>query len=571
MRTPDIRILVFCLLFGMTAAVQSQDLILMVPDQQTVCKPFVDIPVRASRFRGIITMQGGISWDTAILRLDTIVSYGPSSLALRPANFGTTLADQGKLFFSWDDPLIRGVSLPDASDLFIIRFTIRPRINTNTVIMAGGNDVELEFLDSTGRILQVGSRNGSISLGFDLPDFNPFIDSTNHCGTIRNLDAGPGFASYVWHNSETTRNILASKDGKYRVTVRNDLGCVGKDSTYLSLFPIPVASVRLTGDSLLCDGDVHLLSASGGNEYRWFRNGIRLSGRNADTLQIRVSGAYSVEVYSDKGCQAASNGTYDIHLVAKPVLNFTERGVCSEVPVTFFNRSTRTIFGKIDWRWEFGDGNSATDPDSVTHVYRMTGNYRVSLIYRNSLCPLHTDTISRTVILKREKDRRYPDIRTLVDHPTTIAARDSGIIYNWRPSTGLQTATIRKPSVTLRQNQEYVIRVTLGNGCVVFDTLRVTVAGEPGIYVPKAFSPNGDGQNDRLIPFLVGISELRHFRVYNRWGNLIHHSGEPNYIYGWDGTYKGIAQPLDTYTWTAVGLDVKGQLIAARGSTLLIR
>lgn len=571
MRTPGIRILMLCQFLFLAMTSQAQDLTLLIPDQQTICKSTIDIPVRVSRFRGIITMQGSISWDTAMIRFDSIAFFGPVSLNLRSSNFGVTQTAGGKLFFSWDDPAIRGVSLPDASDLFMMRFTIRPRTNSRTEITVGGKDVELEFLDSSGRTLQVSSRNGIIDLGFDLPDYNPFADTTTHCGVNITLDAGAGYLSYVWGPADTLRTFIAGKDSLYRITTRNELGCVGLDSTYLRLFPVPLATLMLMGDSLFCEGDLRILKADGGVEFRWFRNGIRMPGRSSDTLQVRAGGRYTVEVYSDKGCLAVPLRAYDMNMVTKPILAFSERGVCSEVPVTFINRSAITSFGKIDWRWDFGDGITATNPDSVAHIFSLPGDYRISLAYRNTLCPSHADTLRKAIVLKRERDRRYPDVRTLIDHPTTVSARDSGASYRWLPVTGLQTPTIRKPVVTLRQNQEYIISVTLSNGCVVFDTLRVTLGKDPGIYLPKAFSPNGDGQNDRLIPFLVGIAELRHFRVYNRWGNLIHHSGNANYYTGWDGTYRSLAQPNDTYIWTAVGIDVKGQLITSRGSTLLIR
>jgi gliding motility-associated-like protein len=97
---------------------------------------------------------------------------------------------------------------------------------------------------------------------------------------------------------------------------------------------------------------------------------------------------------------------------------------------------------------------------------------------------------------------------------------------------------------------------------------RVYFAGI-NIYVPRAFTPNNDGANDLLKPILVGIQTFHYFTVYNRWGNIIFTTTDPNQ--GWDGTFKGVAQPVETYLWVAEGIDVNGKKIVAKGMTSLVR
>jgi adhesin/invasin len=89
------------------------------------------------------------------------------------------------------------------------------------------------------------------------------------------------------------------------------------------------------------------------------------------------------------------------------------------------------------------------------------------------------------------------------------------------------------------------------------------------IYVPRVFTPNGDGNNDVLKPILVGIKEFHYFSVYNRWGNLIFTTEDANR--GWDGTFKGVPQPVETYLWIAEGIDVKGSKIVQKGMTSLVK
>ena len=66
------------------------------------------------------------------------------------------------------------------------------------------------------------------------------------------------------------------------------------------------------------------------------------------------------------------------------------------------------------------------------------------------------------------------------------------------------------------------------------------------------------------------IKQLNYFKIYNRWGNLIFEttSGRPED--GWDGTYKGKKQPVETYTWVVEGIDIDNLVIRKNGNTLLI-
>jgi adhesin/invasin len=89
------------------------------------------------------------------------------------------------------------------------------------------------------------------------------------------------------------------------------------------------------------------------------------------------------------------------------------------------------------------------------------------------------------------------------------------------------------------------------------------------IYVPRVFTPNGDGTNDVLKPIVVGIATFHYFTIYNRWGNLIFTTQDPNQ--GWDGTFKGVPQPVETYLWIAEGIDTNGKKIVQKGMVSLVR
>jgi gliding motility-associated-like protein len=75
----------------------------------------------------------------------------------------------------------------------------------------------------------------------------------------------------------------------------------------------------------------------------------------------------------------------------------------------------------------------------------------------------------------------------------------------------------------------------------------VHIEPKASVDVPTAFTPNGDGINDIIYVDGWGIRKLNYFRIYNRWGELLFESNDIKI--GWDGTYKGVPQNMETYVW----------------------
>ncbi len=92
---------------------------------------------------------------------------------------------------------------------------------------------------------------------------------------------------------------------------------------------------------------------------------------------------------------------------------------------------------------------------------------------------------------------------------------------------------------------------------------------ESDIWVPKAWSPNSDGHNDKLTPLTRNIREIIYFRIFNRWGQLVFETNKLGE--GWDGIFRGKPQISDVYTWTveAVGLD--DRYYKRAGNSVLLR
>jgi gliding motility-associated-like protein len=147
--------------------------------------------------------------------------------------------------------------------------------------------------------------------------------------------------------------------------------------------------------------------------------------------------------------------------------------------------------------------------------------------------------------------------------------------YGWSPPDFLENPSSSQTTSTPSQTITYTITVSEINDlgiCSKTDSVTISVfesiCGSPNIYVPNAFTPNGDGENDLLLVRGGGITSLK-FMVFNRWGNKVFETEDQQL--GWDGSYNGnLAEPaVFVYQLEAVCGD--GQTYFEKGNVTLIR
>ena len=139
----------------------------------------------------------------------------------------------------------------------------------------------------------------------------------------------------------------------------------------------------------------------------------------------------------------------------------------------------------------------------------------------------------------------------------------------------LDDYAIANPTVIYNQGSpirhgEYTLLVkgTLNNGCVGFDSLKLIVTDDAYFFVPNAFSPNGDGLNDYFTITNSG-HEFEYIRIFNRWGTKVFESNSLNMK--WDGRYKGNDASADSYFWVARTRDKQGNRITHKGTVTIVR
>jgi len=143
--------------------------------------------------------------------------------------------------------------------------------------------------------------------------------------------------------------------------------------------------------------------------------------------------------------------------------------------------------------------------------------------------------------------------------------------YNWTPTLGLSNPSIANPQATIEQTTIYTLTVSDGL-CSGSDTVLIkvfdSICGAPFVYIPNAFSPNKDGQNDKLYvrgPFIESFV----FRVYDRWGELVWET--THLTEGWDGTFRGKLLDPDVYDYYLQATCVGGLENIIKGNVTLIR
>jgi len=173
-----------------------------------------------------------------------------------------------------------------------------------------------------------------------------------------------------------------------------------------------------------------------------------------------------------------------------------------------------------------------------------------------------------------------PPLVVMAD-PDTIAAgqevqleatQDAGYIYYWDPSETLSANDIYNPTATPLETTTYDLTIRDPNGCINRRSITITVFNpecrEPFIFVPNAFTPDGDGLNEVLFVRGAAIDEV-FFAIYNRWGEKVFESNSKSQ--GWDGTFKGKMLTPDVYGYYVQVRCFNGEEYFKKGNVTLIR
>lgn len=147
-----------------------------------------------------------------------------------------------------------------------------------------------------------------------------------------------------------------------------------------------------------------------------------------------------------------------------------------------------------------------------------------------------------------------------------IQASTNATTVIWTPPGGLSNRYVINPVATPAISTRYIVYATTERGCKTKDSIDVNIDEGADIAVPNAFAPDN---GKKLYPVRKGIQTLHYFRIYNRWGNLIYESTDIDN--GWDGTYKGVPQPVGVFVYTLEAVSQNGKVFNKAGNITLLR
>jgi len=344
------------------------------------------------------------------------------------------------------------------------------------------------------------------------------INDTLICNidTLQLTTTGTGI--YNWHpnymiNNTNISSPLVSPDvpTKYFVTLTDGFGCHTDDSVFVDV------KDRVTlfagNDTTICRTDGFLLNTfSDALHYKWTPS----TYLDYDTLKQPftiplISTIYHVVANIGK-CQ--SNDDIEIKVAPFPAANAgMDTALCPGFSVQL-NAS-----GGSSYLWTpvtFLNNRNISNPFAT----RPTASIRYIVAVTDTLgCPKPVKDTVWVYVYPRVLANAGPRDTSVVIGETLSLNASGGAAYLWNPATWLNNPAIKNPVALPQDNIQYILTAFSNPGnCIGTDTIDVKVFKvDPDMYVPTAFTPNGDGDNDIIRPILLGMKELKYFRVYNRF------------------------------------------------------
>ncbi|WP_020571694.1 T9SS type B sorting domain-containing protein [Neolewinella persica] len=367
--------------------------------------------------------------------------------------------------------------------------------------------------------------------------------------------------------SNNTQTGLAA--GMYNVQAVDADGCTGEFAVELTEPPAINLSALNTGSTCFGtdDGQLIILAEGGRPGYTYRLNGSSIT----DTVQMNlVPGAYALQLTDDVGCVSTITEIVTEPNEIFPVLLATNDLECFGDPTGSFQ--VTATGGTPDYTYATDDRMFQTDPllDGL-----LAGDYTLYVMDANGCL----DSLRGTLTQPREFIvDPGGDTRVFLGFDTLIRAVSnySPVTYEWGPDA---FECVNPPCSIIRvgpvNTTTYTVVGTNDAGCTDTAMVEVQVIEDLPLYVPNAFTPNGDGVNDGFTIFAgPAVERVETLRVFHRWGGLVFENtdfqpNEPGV--GWDGTLNGKPVNPAVFVYQATVRFVNGAVQDISGDVTLIR
>jgi gliding motility-associated-like protein len=308
-------------------------------------------------------------------------------------------------------------------------------------------------------------------------------------------------------------------------------------------------------------------------DFTWdFGDGTRVPGATPITHSYLASGTYQVRLIlmDTNYCNSPDSAVRELRVSPFVKAQFEIPDGCA--PYTAFFNNT-TLAGQ-QFYWNFGDGTTSTDVYPA-HLYSDTGTYTISLLAIDSNTCNLKDSTTRTIRVNPKPSAAFSTMPVPPEYntPTVFINNSIGAThYTWLFGDGDSTSKNTADTALHQYQQTFTYNACLiaFNQYECSDTVCHPVEAliNPLLDVPNAFTPGRFGQNSIVRVKGFGISHMD-WKIYNRWGQVVFQSSTPDY--GWDGTWKGLPQPMDVYAYTLEATFFDGKKTSRKGDITLIR
>jgi len=400
---------------------------------------------------------------------------------------------------------------------------------------------------------------------------------------------------YIWSFGDGTPDSSTSafqilhtyqSTGSYRVRL------IAIDSSTCNISDTAYLNIRVRTDKAMLDFDISKLppcqslnyqfenksTPPGGKpfapgSFSWnFGDGTGAPGTSPIQHSYAAAGTYPVSLILTDTNYCNSPDSLTISLRVSPVVKaqFAVPDGCAPYTAIFNNTS---LAGQ-QFRWDFGDGSSSTDINP-THLYPVPGSYTILLVAIDSNTCNIIDSATRTI---RVNPKPTADFTTTPEPaefntPTVFYNNSTGATtFTWLFGDGDSTVKNTTDTAVHQYRKTGSFNACLiafnQSGCSDTSCHPVEALINPLLDIPNAFTPGRFGQNSIVRVMGFGISGMD-WKIYNRFGQIVFQSNNP--ANGWDGTWKGVPQPLGVYAYTLEADFFDGTKTKRKGDITLIR
>ena len=375
-------------------------------------------------------------------------------------------------------------------------------------------------------------------------------------------DAVPAVA-----NSQNPSGISYTAGGTKSVSLTiSDANCSSTDVQPITIFDLPIADAGV--DTTICASRSVQLGAIGvpGNTYNWFPSSTLDNPFVANPLASPIASITNYLVTVVNPANGCSNSDV-VTVTMLPSLSANAGGDVSICATQSVQIGAGLIEGQF-YSWSPSDGLSSSDLSNPTASPLQTTTYTL-VVTDTAGCDAVTDNV--TVIVNQ-----LPTANAGVDDTITVSSSvqligTGGLQFSWTPVEGLSNANLFNPIASPDSTTQYVLTVTDLFGCSNTDTVEIVVYdfADP-IWLPTAFTPDGNGRNDVLYVRGGGFKTFD-FSIYNRYGDLIFVSRD--IALGWDGKsqFTSDEMPADAYVYKLSGVLLDGAKVDINGLVNLVR